>query len=186
MGMFDYLSVADKLPTNPEMDAAGLKLTAEPFQTKDLDNIMATYYIQGGRLFVEKYKVTEWVEDPEGFAGGYIDRKEPYQEEIVDHHGKIRFYHFIDKDDYDHWVEYEAYFTRGKLEEIKLIEYRKESNVEKKKDLKELFQKMDESRNKWYNKYLFHTKCWAAFRKLVMKFLYSLEKGINWLRLNFP
>jgi heat shock protein HspQ len=186
MGMFDYISVADKLPTNAEIDASGINLYSEPFQTKDLDNIMATYFIQGGRLFVEKYKVTEWVDDPEGFAGGYIDRKEPYQEEIPDHHGKIRFYHLIDKDDHNHWVEYEAYFTRGKLEEIKLIEYRKESNVEKKKDLKELFQKMDENRNKWYNKYLFHTKCWDWFRKLFMRFLYSLESGINWLRLNFP
>ena len=32
MGMFDYISVADKLPTNAEIDAAGLDLYKEPFQ----------------------------------------------------------------------------------------------------------------------------------------------------------
>ena len=186
MGMFDYISVADKLPTNSEIDSAGLNLYSEPFQTKDLDNIMATYYIQGGRLFVEKYKVTEWVEDPEGFAGGYIDRKEPYQEEIFDHHGKINFYHLIDKDDYDHWVEYDAYFNRGKLEEIKLVKYRKESNVEKKKGLEDLFNRMKESRNKWYNKYLFHTKCWGKIRKFICSCLYWIENLLGTIRIRLP
>ena len=186
MGMFDYISVADKLPTNAEIDASGINLYSEPFQTKDLDNIMATYYIQGGKLFVEKYKVTEWVEDPEGFAGGYIDRKEPYQEEILDYHGKINFYHFIDKDDYDHWVEYDAYFNRGKLEEIKLVKYEKNSNVQKKKDLKELFQRMDESRKKWYNKYLFHTKFWGKVRKFICSCLYWMERLLGDIRLRLP
>ena len=186
MGMFDYLSVADKLPTNAEIDASGIDLYKEPFQTKDLDNVMATYYIQGGRLFVEKYKVTEWVEDPEGFAGGYIDRKEPYQEEVFDHHGKINFYHFIDKDGYDHWVEYDAYFNRGKLEEIKLVEYKKTENASKKERMKELFDRMEVQRNKWYNKYIFHTKCWGKIRKFIAKVLYSIERGIGYIRIRLP
>mgnify|MGYP003335537558 CR=1 FL=1 len=186
MGMFDYLSVADKLPTNAEIDAAGINLYSEPFQTKDLDNIMATYYIQGGKLFVEKYKVTEWVEDPEGFAGGYIDRKEPYQEEIVDHHGKIRFYEMIDKDDHDHWIEYEAYFTRGKVDEIKLVKYEKTSNIEKKKDLEALFNRMKESRQKWYNKYFFHTTFWNKIRKFICKILYWIEGKLQSIRLHLP
>jgi len=184
--MFDYISVADKLPTNPEMDAAGLNLYTEPFQTKDLDNIMSTYHIQGGRLFVEKYRNTQWVDDPDAFAGGYIDRQEPYQEEIFDHHGKIRFYHLIDKDGYDHWVEYEAYFTRGKIEEIKLVDYHKTENADRKKRLVEIFERADIQNKKWYNRFIFRTKCWIGVRRLFMKFLSSLEGGINWLRLNFP
>jgi hypothetical protein len=186
MGMFDYISVADQLPTNAEIDASGIDLYKEPFQTKDLDNIMATYYIQGKRLFVEKYKVTEWVEDPEGFAGGYIDRKEPYQEEILDHHGKIRFYHLIDKDGFDHWVEYEAYLTRGKIEEIKLVEYKKTENASKKERMKELFDRMEVKRNKWYNKYIFHTKCWGKIRRFIAKVLYSIELGIGYIRIRLP
>ena len=186
MGMFDYISVADKLPTNAEIDAACLDMHSTPFQTKDLDNIMATYYIQGGKLFVEKYRNTEWVENSESFMGGYIDRQDPYQEEVFDHHGKIRFYHMIDKDGYDHWIEYEAYFTRGKMEEIKLVEYRKTENSDRKKSLEEIFERADIQNKKWYNKFIFHTKCWRGVRKLVMKFLSLLDGGINWLRLNFP
>jgi len=183
MGMFDYISVADKLPTNAEIDAAGLNLYSEAFQTKDLDNIMATYYIQGGRLFVEKYKVTEWVEDPEGFAGGYLDRKEPYQEEVHDYHGKLRFYHLIDKDDKDHWIEYEAFFTHGKVEKMELVKYEANSNVERKKNLEELFDRMKEERNKWYNKYFFQTEPCIKIRQLLRRFLYWIERRIQDLRM---
>lgn len=181
--MFDYISVADKLPTNSEIDAAGLDLYKEPFQTKDLNNIMATYFIQGGRLFVEKYRSSNWVNDPEGFAGGYVDQQDPYQEEITDYHGKLRFYHSIDKDDNDHWVEYEAYFTHGKVEKIELVEYRKDPNAERKASLKELFDRYEAERNKWYNKYFLQTNFMLKVRQLLRKFLYWTEQKIQTLRM---
>ena len=184
--MFDYISVTDKLPTNDEIDAIGINLYDEPFQTKDLDNIMATYYIQRGKLYVEKFKVTEWVDDAEAFAGGYIDRKEPYQEEITDYHGKIRFYHIIDKDGYDHWLEYEAYFNRGKLEEIKLVEYRKSDNSEKKKQTEELFARMKEENSRWYNKYIFCTKWWGKIRRFIANVLYWIERKLGSVRMRLP
>lgn len=184
--MFDYISVTDKLPTNAEIDAAGLDLYKEPFQTKDLDNIMATYYIQGGRLFVEKFKVTEWVDDPEAFAGGYIDRKEPYQEEVVDYHGKINFYHIIDKDNYDHWVEYDACFNHGNVEKIELVKYKKESNVEKKASLQAWMEENVKRSNKWYNKYIFYTKWWGKIRRLICKALSAIARFFDDLRFKLP
>lgn len=183
MGMFDYISVADQLPTNAEIDAAGLDLYKEAFQTKDLDNVMDTYIIQGGKLFVEKYKSTKWVEDPDGFAGGYIDREDPYQEEIKDFHGKLRFYHMIDKNDVDHWVEYEAYFTHGKVEKIELIKYEAKSNIERKIQIKDLFDSWEKERNKWYNKYFFQTAFVLKIRKLLRRILYWIEQKIQDLRL---
>lgn len=184
--MFDYISVADKLPTNAEIDAAGIDLYKDPFQTKDLDNIMATYYIQGGRLFVDQYKVTEWVEDSEAFAGGYIDHKEPFKEEVHDYHGKINFYHIMDKDGYDHWVEYQATFTRGKLENIKLLEYKKTDNRQSKEDMKRLFEKLSKVHNRWYNKYIFNTKCWGKIRKFITKILFAIERAIGYIRIRLP
>lgn len=181
MGMFDYISVADKLPTNSEIDASGINLYNEPFQTKDLDNIMATYFIQGGKLYVEKYNRNEWVENADSWAGGYIDRAEPYQEEVKDYHGKINFYHIIDKDGFDHWVEYDAYFTYGKLDKIELVKYKKESNVQRKKDLEDLFEEMKKERNKWYNKYIFHTKVWRKLstEKLIrFGYIFSVIFGV--------
>lgn len=186
MGMFDYVSVADKLPTNAEIDAAGLDLYTHPFQTKDLDNILATYYIQGGRLFVEKYQVTEWVEDPESWAGGHIDRKEPYREELRNFHGKINFYHFIDKDDHDHWVEYDAYFTHGKLEKIELVKYKADPNLERKQSLKEMFAGSQERSRIWYNKYIFHTQTWRKIRRAMFISLTYVEKGISYIKYKLP
>lgn len=186
MGMFDYISVADKLPTNAEIDAAGLNLYKEPFQTKDLDNILATYYIQGGRLSVEKYRSSEWVVDASAFAGGYVDSQDPYQEELRDFHGKINFYHFIDKDDKDHWVEYNAFFTHGKLEKFELVKYTAKSNVERKQSLKEMFAKSEERGKIWYNKYIFNTSVWGKIRNLICRALYAIERFLGTLRIRMP
>jgi hypothetical protein len=185
MGMFDYISVADKLPTNAEIDAAGLNLYKEPFQTKDLDNILATYYIQGGRLSVEKYRSSEWVSDSSMF-GGYIDSQDPYQEELSDFHGKINFYHFIDKDDHDHWVEYDAFFTHGKLEKFELVKYTAKSNVERKQSLKEMFAKSEERGKIWYNKYIFHTEAWRKIRSAMFMSLTYVEKAISNIKYKLP
>ena len=186
MGMFDYISVADKLPTNAEIDAAGLDLYKEPFQTKDLDNILATYYIQGGRLFVEKYRHSEWVQDASSFAGGYIDSQDPYQEELIDFHGKINFYHLIDKDDHDHWVEYDAYFTHGKLDKLELVKYKAESNADRKNDLKNLFAESEKRSKIWYNKYIFHTKAWRKIRRAMFISLSYVERGISYIKYKLP
>lgn len=186
MGMFDYISVADKLPTNAEIDAAGLDLYKEPFQTKDLDNILATYYIQGGRLYVEKYRHSEWVQDDSSFAGGYIDSQDPYQEELINFHGKINFYHFIDKDDHDHWVEYDAYFTHGKLEKLELVKYKAESNSDRKNDLKNLFAESAKRSKIWYNKYIFHTQTWRKIRRAMFISLTYVEKGISYIKYKLP
>lgn len=183
--MFDYISVADKLPTNDVIVADGLNLPKEQFQTKDLHNCLEHYFIQGGKLFVEKYKSTKWVEDSEAFAGGYIDRQDPYIEEI-NHHGKINFYHLIDHNGYDYWVEYDAYFTHGVLEKIELVKFKKDSNADKKARMEELFNEIKVMQNKWYNKYLFHTSGWTWFRKNSCRALYALERGIGHLRIHFP
>jgi len=186
MGMFDYISVADTLPTNSEIDAAGLNLYKEPFQTKDLDNILATYFIQGGRLFVEKYRSSTWVADADAFAGGYLDREEPYQEELVDFHGKINFYHFIDKDDKDHWIEYNAFFTHGKLDKIELVKYSAEPNTERKESLKNLFVESEKRNKIWYNKYIFHTKVWRKIRRFMFRSLSLIESGISHIKYRLP
>jgi len=186
MGMFDYINVADKLPTNSEIDALGIDLSAESFQTKDLDNVMASYYIQGGRLFVEKYRKTEWIEDSESFLGGYIDRQEPYKEELDGQHGKIYFYTWLERDEYDYWVEYVAYFTHGKLDKIELFKCDKTANAERKQRKIEWQQREEVERNKWYNKYIFRTKVWAKIRRLINNILYAIERGIGYIRLRIP
>lgn len=185
MGMFDYISVSDKLPTNDILVADGVNLYTDSFQTKDLGNCMDHYFIQGGKLFLEKHKKVEWVKDPELFVGGYINREEPYLEEL-NHHGKINFYHKIDHNDHDYWVEYNAYFTHGILEKIDLVKVKKESNLEDKARLKALFDKIEKNNKLWYNKYIFHTSVWGKFRKLIFKILYAMERSLGNIRLWIP
>lgn len=183
MGMFDYISVSDKLPVNQEMIDAGLDVNNHRFQTKDMHRCMTTYYIQGGKLLEEKYKINEWVDEPGSY--GHMKREEPY---LVDqqHHGKINFYDFESKENWDYWTEYEATFTHGVIEKIELIKFKKTDNTQKTDALKELFAHALDEQRKWYNKYFFHTAAWTWVRKKVCAGLYWSEQKSQWLRLNFP
>lgn len=185
MGMFDYISVKDKLPTNDDIDASGIDLYGDFFQTKDLENIMSTYYIEGGILHVEKYRTAEWIDDADRFTGGYIDRKDSYIEPF-DYHGKINFYNSIDKDGYDHWIEYDAYFIHGKLEKFELVKYTKTENESRKRRLKEICEEAAHRHNLWYNRYFFHTKVWFTIRKFLCKILMRMQNFLQYLRFNLP
>jgi len=182
MGMFDTIVVADKLPASQEMIDLGLDTNNHDFQTKDLDNALALYNIQSGRLLLQRFKIEEWVEgDPKakGVMGrlGYLDRKEPYYED-TNYHGTITFYHFINdvKDKWDCWFEYEASFTHGQLDGFKLIKFEKEDNsirLNREKEWRERYAKQEAL---WYNKYIFHTK---ICRKLVFNVWYKTFNKIG-------
>lgn len=185
MGMFDYISVSEKLPVNAELEASNLNLYSRHFQTKDLDNALATYFIQNGKLYSEKYKTSGWVEDKTSFMGGYIESKDPYLEEVP-FHGTVDFYDSIDQDEYDHWVDYRAYFTHGNLDKIELIKYEKHSNTGRKLEMKKLLERDAERAKLWYNKYIFHTKVWRKIHRFLNKFLYNLETFISKVRIKIP
>lgn len=183
MGMFDNISVSDKLPVNQEMIDCGMDINNHGFQTKDLHCSLGNYYIQGGRLFEEKYKINEWVDDAEGF--GHMKREEPH---LVDmnHHGKINFYDFQSDENWDYWTEYEATFTHGVVEKIELIKFKKTDNTAKNNVLKELIEDSMEAQKKWYNRYFFYTVQWAWFRNKLRSGLYWLEQKSQWLRFHLP
>jgi hypothetical protein len=183
MGMFDYISVADALPVNDELVASGLNINNRRFQTKNLGKMMHSFIIQGGRLFEQKYKVNRWVDDPDGFAGGYVEQEEPFIEERK-YHGEIVFYDFSSKDNFDYWTEYKAIFTHGLVEKIELIAFRKTDNSERRAALEEIFENGKVWRNKWYNKYLLHTKPVEGLKKILARGLYWVEVGIGKLRMN--
>lgn len=185
MGMFDYIAVSDKLPVNQEMIDAGLDKNDHDFQTKCLGKSMSTYIIQGGRLLIERYKTEEWVEDKSKFAGGYMKREDPFISDM-NYHGKINFYHFQPTDGYDYWIEYEATFTHGKVENIELIKFKKTDNTEKRKQLEALFASAKAAQEKWYNKYFFHTSPWLMTRDGINRSLYWLERQSEKIRLRLP
>jgi len=143
MGMFDQLTVKKKLPLTKELKALDIVWDEEVFQTKDLDNCMDNYEITKSGKLKHLWQQREWKDDDSAFLKGYFDvAKEEWRD--VDFHGTINFYTgyctnvtkhqdlFDDEDQLtfenielipgdDWWFEFEASFTKGKLDDIKLI-----------------------------------------------------------------
>ena len=180
MGMFDYISVSDKLPFNQEMKDLGLNINNHVWQTKDLDNTLSTYDIQGNRLFEHRYKVNNFIPgDPKADTFmdrmGHMERDELYYEPII-HHGEIYFYDYVNdvQGKWDCWIEFKAIFTNGCLDRYELVSFTKTDNAERKKMEKELHETLKNQKNIWYYKYIFHTKAYRKFSRLWYKFFTSL------------
>lgn len=164
MGMFDTLSISDTLPYTQEMKDLGLDKNDHNWQTKDLDNCMNLYYIQGGRLSLQRYKKSEWVKgDPKAKSVmdriGYLNQEDPYLDP-VNFHGEIYFYDFKQdvEDKWDCWIEFKAIFTNGIVDRYELVKFEKTDNAERKQRDKEWKEQMIKDSNKWINKYFFYTK----------------------------
>jgi hypothetical protein len=159
MGMFDSLTVKKKLPLTKELKALNVDWENEVFQTKDLENALDHYEITKAGKLRHLWQEREWKEDDDAFLKGYFDVvKEEWRD--VKHHGTINFYtSYTDNNDYhwdyinddpeqitwddieliqghDWWFEFEAYFTKGKLDEIKLIKVSKDPISERIKNNK--------------------------------------------------
>ena len=170
MGMFDDLSVADSLPFSQEMKDLGLDKNTYVWQTKDLGSSMEYYTIQGGKLFVQKFKINKWEEgDPKAknFMDriGHLVREEPYMEEVF-HHGEVYFYDFKQdvQDKWDCWIEFKATFTKGELSGIELVKFDKEDNSERLERDRKWREEFRKNENLWRNKYFLHTKAFCFFR----------------------
>lgn len=178
MGMFDTIIVSDTLPYSEEMICLGLNSNNGDFQTKDLYNCLETYIIQGKKLFVQKYKVSEYIQpekSSDGWNFGHIERSGEYLEQ-VNHHGKIVFYTYY-RDVLGLWdcsVDYEATFTHGVCDSIVLVKFTKESNKERLEREKEWKARMTRDHNLWYNKYIFYTTLYRKFSHYKYKFFHKI------------
>lgn len=145
--MFDTIFVKKKLPLTKELKALNVKWEEEGFQTKDLDNLLDTYEITKSGKLRHLWQRREWKDDDSAFLKGYYDVVEEEWREL-NHHGTITFYtshctniakHWdvlgdedqLSFDDIelivgdDWWIEFEATFTKGRLEDIRLIKAEK-------------------------------------------------------------
>jgi hypothetical protein len=172
MGMFDNISVADKLPISQEMIDAGLGENSFGFQTKSLHKCLGNYIIQGGRLF----QIMRASSD-DAFGG---------MRELLDYHGVINFYTSMSAGNLNFWIEYNATFTHGKLESIVLKEFRISDDTVRQAALEKIFDEGRVNRNLWRNKYCFHTKTWRKVRNLITAGMYNIERNLQRIRLNLP
>lgn len=145
--MFDTIFVKKKLPLTKELKALDVNWEEVDFQTKDLENLLDTYEITKSGKLKHLWQKREWKEDDSAFLKGYFDVVEEEWRD-VDFHGTINFYtthctndtmhwDLFDSEDQltfddielipgdDWWIEFEAIFTKGKLDKIRLIKAEK-------------------------------------------------------------
>ena len=142
MGMFDTIEIHRKLPWAvvdgvEAKDIKDLKKLVNwkeiPFQTKSMDSCMEHYKIAvNGKLYVQRanYKEVEKrciSKALSTFPVLEIDG-EPWFEGAAQVPTSIVFYESVILEPFDYWVEFEAIFLRGKLEEIKLLAVEKTSS----------------------------------------------------------
>jgi hypothetical protein len=158
MGLFDSLQVQKELPIPPELQPLPINWAEEEFQTKDLDNSLAEYLIKKNGDLVEIVTERQYIPHknpkdakfPKMWA--QVIEKEPY-ERPLNHHGTLLFYTSVGlTPTQDAWVEFEAYYSYGKLDKIELKAFEK-------------VQAQKLSLKKWEEEYKKEqTRPWARFK----------------------
>lgn len=147
MGMFDTLYIKKKLPLTKELKALNINWEEKDFQTKDLENLLDVFEITKTGKLRHLWQERKWKDDDDSFLKGYFEVvKEEWRD--VPFHGTINFYtshctndtkHWDHLDDDnqlsfdeielicgdDWWIEFDAIFTKGKLEDIRLLKAEK-------------------------------------------------------------
>ncbi len=204
MGMFDTIFVKKKLPLTKELKALNVKWEEEPFQTKDLESLMETYEITKTGKLNYLWQERVWKDDDGAFLKGYMDvAKEEWRK--VDFHGTINFYtSYCDNDGYnwdwvsddpeqmtwddieliqgyDWWIEFEAYFTHGNLDEIKLIKVTKDPISERIKNNKIWAEKRAVENKKISRKIVGFLRKFACYRYVIRLLLRIVNKTYSCL-----
>lgn len=107
--MFDTIFVKATLPLTDELANLDVKWNEIDYQTKSLENCMSTYEIT---------KDGDLVTYNDGWWDDNSLKRDPIK---VPCHGKILFYNYLeDVAGHDWFVDFNAYFTYGKLDKIEL------------------------------------------------------------------
>jgi hypothetical protein len=190
MGMFDSLTVKKKLPLTKELKALNVNWSEEVFQTKDLENVLDHYEITKNGKLKHLWQERQWRDDDSAFLKGYFEViKEEWRD--VDFHGTINFYtsytdnneyhwDYINDDPeqmtwndieliqgYDWWLEFEAYFTHGYLDHIKLIKVTKDPISERIKNNKLWSEKRSVENKKLSRKIVSFLRKFSWYRTLI-------------------
>ena len=181
MGMFDSIQCNHPLPLPLEIIDLIPDIYEQEIQTKDLDCSMTIYILEeDGKLLREDRKY-EWKDDDSYFLKGYFETVETKIEDSR-FHGIVNFYLYerlytdeTRNSGLDVSIDFLGKFNNGVLESIDVLEYNIEDASESIKQIKEVHEKWEIKRNKWYNKYFFYTKPIAFIRKKIVRFFYNLH-----------
>jgi len=134
MGMFDSIRFED-ISMLPKPDGFGLDMGKLDFQTKSLDNALYLY-----KISEDKYLYRE--------DGPFREDSEPKRKSRMDFHGIINFGAYEVTDLIDYSLDYEAKFTDGVLQDVKLLSYKTYDHESKKKQREEFKKEYERKNNK--------------------------------------
>lgn len=170
MGMFDTIFVRSELPLTEELSKLDVKWNELDYQTKSLENCLSTYEItKDGDLVT--YNDAWWE-----------DNSVKRETVKVPCHGKILFYNYIENaDGHDWFVDFNAYFTYGKLDKIELENVDK-TPVEERLAREKFWEEENSAKKKKFSyKLRFLLRHIPGYRKVIMglgKFAYWLGNKI--------
>lgn len=145
MGLFDYVKVQKKLPTNALLKqflGKNFDLTSLEYQTKDLENAMLTYEIRkNGDLYYEQVEYRESTPEEKEqdkqetaknkFFAAFRLREKSRQWVKTDITRDVNFYSYTKhKDGRYYSIDYTAKFVNGRAKAIKLLKTERESDEE--------------------------------------------------------
>lgn len=179
MGMFDNVTCEYPLPMPEDLG----ELTQEQiqnanYQTKNLANGLSRYKIdKDGFLWREKVDGYHKEGDPKAKSmmdrlGEFVETSRTWRKEPIT--CTIDFYGFFaDQEFNDYWVEYQACFVDGKLNQISVLKFEKEDNTERKARA-EKWEKQLKERHEFLNKW--YIKSWYAPWRWVIRNAFRLYR----------
>ena len=179
MGMFDDIVVHRKLPLPKGLpdELRDVKWKEVVFQTKCLENCLSEYKIAvNGKLYAKKFEDERAV-----FAyNSFFDRKRNDAEMFwknVTAPASINFYTNFQREEFDYWVSFTAFFDRrSKLTEIKLDQFDEEDNTERKKQQKRFAEEAAAS-EKLHKKFIY--KIYNIFWKKPLRYFFGKASKIT-------
>lgn len=179
MGMFDTVYVDQSL-IEEAVKGTDLSLKASEgycsFQTKDLDDALASFYIQKDGSFCQQHQEYKWIKPDDGATKGLLSLgyQEPVGEPeyIADNRNAyFDFYDFYYTDKERVWVTFTAHVSKGKLiDSIFLKDFEKT-------DLEEEAIKNKKQRDEW-------NKVCATWQWRLATFLFDIRVRVK--RLLYP
>jgi len=182
MGMFDDVTCAYPLPMPEDLgELTQEQIQNASYQTKNLANCLDRFRIdKDGFLWREKVDGYHEEGDPKaksimGRLGRFVETSRNWRKEIIT--CTVDFYEFFtQQESNDYWVEYQACFVDGKLNQISLIKFEKEDNAERKARA-EKWKKQLKDRNEFLNKWCI--KYWYAPWRYIVRMAFRTYRKIK-------
>lgn len=184
--MFDDIIVKKKLPLTKELKSLPIEWNKIVWQTKDLENLLNAYVIEkNGNLYLKQVNGF-WRDLPEEEQDiWYNSEFVETDKELIhlkEYHGVLKFYTYETVEDEGWWVEFEAYYSYGKLDKIVLKEVKKDTGVLLRNE--QIQKAIKEHQNHPWTKIksLLSYLGWRWFWLKACKFLTCIENFLQFLR----